>query len=62
MKVKDRVNGLAAKFYAVMGYKAKKGFDFSESKHPQERACYRMAEIAWEEFMGDRPDYAEDEE
>lgn len=56
------MNGLARKFYAQMGYVVKEGFDFSASRHPQELMCYRMAEIAWEEFMGDRPDYAEDEE
>lgn len=45
-----------------MGYVVPEGFDFTESQHPQERLCYRLAEIAWEEFNGDRPDYAEDED
>lgn len=45
-----------------MGYVAREGFDFSASQHPQELMCYRMAEIAWEEFNGDSPDYAEDED
>lgn len=45
-----------------MGYVVREGFDFTQSKHPQELMCYRMAEIAWEEFMGDSPDYAEDDD
>ena len=61
-KIKDRLNRLAAEFYLAMGYKARKGFDFQQSQHPQERLCYGMAELAWEEFMGDSPDYAEDED
>ncbi|MBD2437394.1 hypothetical protein [Nostoc sp. FACHB-110] len=62
MKIRDRLNRLAKEFYAQMGYVAREGFDFSASQHPQELMCYRMAEIAYEEFMGDRPDYAEDED
>lgn len=61
MKIKDRLNRLAAEFYYCMGYKVRDGFDFTKSKHPQERMCYRMAEIAYEEFTGDRPDYDETE-
>lgn len=62
MKIKKRLNELAWQFYRQMGYEHRKDFDFSTSSHPQELMCYRMAEIAWEEFMGDSPDYAEDEE
>ncbi|MBD2488980.1 hypothetical protein [Aulosira sp. FACHB-615] len=62
MKIRDRLNRLAKEFYAQMGHVVKDGFDFSASRHPQESMRYRMAEIAWEEFMGDSPDYAEDEE
>lgn len=62
MKVKARLNELARSLYRQMGYVQREGFDFSASQHPQELMCYRMAEIAWEEFMGDSPDYAEDEE
>lgn len=62
MKIKDRLNELAGKFYEVFGYKAKDGFDFTQSQHPMEKTMYKMAELAYEEFMGDTPDYAEDEE
>ncbi len=62
MGIKARLNNLARLFYRQMGYVQREGFDFASSRHPQELMCYRMAEIAWEEFMGDSPDYAEDEE
>lgn len=62
MKIRDRLNNLAREFYRQMGYVAREGFDFSASQHPTELMCYRMAEIAWEEFNGDSPDYAEDED
>lgn len=62
MKIRDRLNSLARDFYRQMGYVAKEGFDFSSSQHPQELMCYRLAEIAWEEFLGDSPDYADDNE
>ncbi len=62
MKIRDRLNNLAREFSRQMGYVAVEGFDFSESPHPQGRLCYRLAEIAWEEFNGDSPDYAEDDE
>lgn len=61
-KIKNRLNRLAAEFYLLMGYKVKDGFDFTKSQHPQEKMCYYMAEIAYEEFMGDSPDCEEDEE
>ncbi|MBH8566767.1 hypothetical protein I8748_32225 [Nostoc sp. CENA67] len=61
MKIRERLNRLAAKFYAQMGYVVREEFDFTTSQHPTEKAVYRMAEIAYEEFMGDRPDYAEEE-
>jgi len=38
-----------------MGYKQKEGFDFETSQHPQEKACFDMACIAWEEITGDTP-------
>lgn len=60
-KIKDRLNRLAAEFYLQMGYKVRKGFDFTQSQHPTELMCYRLAEIAFEEFTGDSPDYEEDE-
>ncbi len=45
-----------------MGYVVQEGYDFSTSTHPQEQMCFRMAEVAYEEFNGDRPDYAEDDD
>lgn len=61
-RVRDRLNRLAREFYVCMGYVASKGFRFDQSQHPTELMCYRMAEIAFEEFTGDRPDYYEDED
>ncbi len=61
-KIRERLNDLAREFYRQMGYVVCEGFDFSASQHPQELMCYRMAEIAYEEFNGDRPDYADEEE
>lgn len=62
MKIKDRLNRLADEFYHCMGYIRRPGYDFSSATHPQERMCYWMAEIAYEEFTGDSPDYALDED
>lgn len=62
MKIRYRLNSLARDFYLAMGYCAREGFDFSSSRHAQEYLCYRLAEIAYEEFNGDSPDYAEDDE
>lgn len=46
----DQLNRLAHRFYQVQGYNAREGFDFSSSKHPQERLMFRLAYEAFEFF------------
>lgn len=58
--VRDKINQIARRFYAQMGYKVSAGFDFEQSKHPQERLCFDLACIAWEEITGDTPDLESD--
>jgi hypothetical protein len=62
VKIKNRLNQLAARFYRQLGYVVRIDYDFTKSQHPTEKACYRMAEIAYEEFTGDRPDYADEDD
>ncbi|MTJ14709.1 hypothetical protein FJR11_19430 [Anabaena sp. UHCC 0187] len=52
----NRLNKLARKFYKVMGYEVREGYDFSASKDTRALMCYRMAEIAYEEFVGYIPE------
>ncbi|MFD3303906.1 hypothetical protein [Alteromonas macleodii] len=40
---KADLNALASRFYSRLGYKAKEGFDFSASEHPQEQMVWTMA-------------------
>ena len=56
-----RLNKLARKFYKVMGYEVREGYDFSASKDTRALMCYRMAELAYQEFVGDTPNNLEDE-
>jgi hypothetical protein len=48
------INALAKIFYRMHGYTVPEGFDFAESKHPQEQLMYDMAKEAfyfgWEDF------------
>jgi hypothetical protein len=60
MLVKDKINEIARLLYARMGYRQKKGFDFQNSRHPQEQMCFNMACLAWEEITGDSPDLYSD--
>lgn len=62
MRTRDKLNKLANQFYSAMGYVRPENFDFSEATHPQEKLCYGLAEIAYEFFNGDTPDYSDDEE
>jgi hypothetical protein len=39
-----------------MGYEVREGFDFCNARHSRERMCYRMAELAFEEFIGYLPE------
>jgi hypothetical protein len=52
----NRLNKLARQFYKVLGYEVREGFDFSSARHSRERMCYRMAELAFEEFIGYTPE------
>ncbi|MBD2629655.1 hypothetical protein [Trichormus variabilis] len=51
-----RLNKLARKFYKVMGYEVREGYDFSASKDTRALMCYRMAKLAHEEFVGYIPE------
>jgi hypothetical protein len=57
----NRLNKLARRFYKVMGYEVREGYDFSASKDTRALMCYRMAELAYQEFVGDIPNNLEDE-
>lgn len=46
----DQANALARRFYAAMGYIVKSGFQFYNVAHPQERLCWELARIAFEEL------------
>jgi hypothetical protein len=45
-------NKLAYKFYAAQGYKARDGFKFYESGHPQERLMWQLAVQAYDHIKG----------
>ncbi|MDO8357251.1 MAG: hypothetical protein Q7U76_12745 [Nitrospirota bacterium] len=45
-------NQLARKFYAQLGYVVPVGFRFDTATHPQEQACWRMAELAYDHIEG----------
>lgn len=53
-EMKVELNELAREFYALMGYNVQEGFDFTKSKHPQERLCFELAKSSydywWEKF------------
>lgn len=53
-KLRKTLNELARKLYANIGYQAKEGFDFQNSNHPQERAMFAAACIAYEHFNMNR--------
>lgn len=49
-KLRKTLNELARKLYADIGYQAEEGFDFQNSSHPQEKAMFSAACIAYEHF------------
>lgn len=49
-KLRKTLNELARKLYANIGYIVAEGFDFQNSQHPQERAMFEAACIAYEHF------------
>jgi len=52
---KERINTLAGLFYQNMNKNAGEGFDFSASTHPEERACWNNAVIAFS-YINEDPD------
>jgi hypothetical protein len=58
----QQINQLALKFYQALGCTQSEDYDFSEAKHPTERLMFFMAEIAYEHFYGDSPDYGNSDE
>lgn len=59
---RQRVNELAWGFYYLHGYEQPERYDFSQATHPQEKLMFALAEYAYEFFMGDSPDYSDEEE
>jgi hypothetical protein len=48
----DDANKLAREFYGAHGYRAKEGFRFDLSAHPQERLMWRLACLAYDVIQG----------
>lgn len=44
----QKLNLLARRFYSELGYEVHDEFDFSQSKHPQEKLMYNQALISYE--------------
>jgi len=44
--LKFKINRLAWLFYRMHGYNVEIGYDFSKSKHPQEKLMFEMAKTA----------------
>ena len=49
-ELKPYLNTLAARFYAMQGYRVADGFDFSQATHPSEKLCYQMAIASLQEL------------
>ena len=49
-EIVDGCNRLAAMFYKMQGYEAKKGFKFYNAHHPMEMCMWDMAVVAYEEL------------
>ena len=60
MLVRDKINEIARVLYRRMGYVRSPGFDFEAATHPQEKMCFDLASLAWEEIYGDSPDLDSD--
>ncbi|CBJ80300.1 hypothetical protein XBJ2_500010 [Xenorhabdus bovienii str. Jollieti] len=43
---------LAGKFYNIMGYQHRDGFEYWKSPHPQEQSVFEMAIQAFEDIRG----------
>ena len=42
-EILDQTNVLANKIYMLLGYQARKGYEFHKATHPQEIMCWDMA-------------------
>ena len=51
LESKDQLNRLAGQLYCLQGYSVEVGFDFTKSKHPQEKSMFAMAAIAMNFFL-----------
>lgn len=51
-EIVDDANALARVFYGILGYQVEPGYRFDEAIHPQERAMWSMAVIAYENIEG----------
>lgn len=57
-QVVDKCNHLAREFYKDRGYAVPKGYRFDEASHPEERALWHQARIAFIELTGTDPEDA----
>ncbi len=48
----DAAIKLAGKFYSMMGYVQRDGFEYWKSPHPMERRVFDMACVAFEDIRG----------
>ncbi|NER33153.1 MAG: hypothetical protein F6J93_03620 [Oscillatoria sp. SIO1A7] len=60
MLILDKVNAIARKIYLRLGYRVAEGYDFENATHPQEKLCWELACLVWEEITGDTPDLGAD--
>jgi hypothetical protein len=51
-EILKQANELAREFYAAQGYLVPEGYRFDKARHPQERACWRFAELAYARIEG----------
>lgn len=51
-EIVESANALARKFYSALGYRVPAGYRFDKASHPQERACWNMAGIAFDHIEG----------
>lgn len=51
-KIVDDANALARVFYSMLGYEVASGYRFDKATHPQEKAMWNMAVVAYENIEG----------
>lgn len=59
MNYKDvgKLNRLANLFYRTQGCQLEMDYDFSEATHPQEKACFEMAKVSKQFWLGNKDMY-----